>query len=167
LFEKLNGFEGNNKIASGDDVFLLQKAANLFPDKIHYLKAEEAIVTTKPTENWKSLFYQRVRWAAKTSSYQSSFGKVLGLIVFFGNLSFIIGFLFCVLMIWPYSFFVLFAFSKFIIDYILLYKTNQFLSKSSIKSLILSSLFYPFFSTAVALYSLFGTYEWKGRRFGK
>ena len=167
LFEKLNGFDGNNKIASGDDVFLLQKAASLFPDKVHYLKAEEAIVTTKPTENWKSLFYQRVRWAAKTSSYQSNFGKVLGIIVFFGNLSFVIGFLLCVFAIWPYPFFVLFAFAKFIIDYILLYKTNQFLSKSSIKSLVLSSLFYPFFSTTVALYSLFGTYEWKGRRFGK
>ena len=165
LFEKLNGFDGNNKIASGDDVFLLQKAANLFPDKVHYLKAKEAIVITKPTENWKSLFYQRVRWAAKTSSYQSNFGKVLGLIVFFGNLGFVIGFLFCVLAIWPYPFFVLLAFSKFIIDFILLYKTNQFLTKTRIKSLVLSSLFYPFFSTTVALYSLFGTYEWKGRRF--
>lgn len=167
LFEKLNGFDGNNKIASGDDVFLLQKAASLFPDKVHYLKAEEAIVTTKPTENWKSLFYQRVRWAAKTSSYQSNFGKNLGIIVFFGNLSFVVGFFFSVFGILPYPFFVLFAFAKFIIDYILLYKTNQFLSKSSIKSLVLSSLFYPFFSTTVALYSLFGTYEWKGRRFGK
>jgi hypothetical protein len=31
--------------------------------------------------------------------------------------------------------------------------------------LILSSLFYPFFSVSVALYSLIGKYEWKGRRF--
>lgn len=167
LFEKLNGFDGNNKIASGDDVFLLQKAANLFSDKVHYLKAKEAIVTTKPTENWQSLFYQRVRWAAKTTSYQSNFGKVLGLIVFFGNLGFVIGFVFCALTIWPYPFFVFFAFLKFIIDFVLLYQTNQFLSKTRIKSLILSSLLYPFFSTSVALYSLFGTYEWKGRRFGK
>lgn len=165
LFEILNGFDGNDKIASGDDVFLLQKAANLFPDKVHYLKAEDAIVVTKPTENWKTLFYQRVRWAAKTSSYQSSFGKVLGLIVFFGNLSFVIGFFFFVFGIFPYPFFVLFVFFKFIIDFVLLYKTNQFLTKSRIKSLILSSLLYPFFSTTVALYSLFGTYEWKGRRF--
>jgi hypothetical protein len=30
--------------------------------------------------------------------------------------------------------------------------------------LILSSLFYPF-SVSVALYSLIGKYEWKGRRF--
>jgi len=167
LFEKLNGFDGNNKIASGDDVFLLQKAANLFPDKVHYLKAKEAIVVTKPTENWKSLFYQRVRWAAKTSSYQSNFGKVLGLIVFFGNLSFVIGFFFFAFGILPYPFFVLFAFLKFITDFVLLYKTNQFLTKTRIKSLVLSSLLYPFFSTSVALYSLFGTYEWKGRRFGK
>jgi len=165
LFEKLNGFDGNNKIASGDDVFLLQKAANLFPDKVHYLKAEEAIVTTKPTENWKSLFYQRVRWAAKTSSYQSNFGKILGVIVFFGNLSFVVGFFFSVFGILPYSFFVLFAFAKFMIDFVLLYITNQFLTKNRIKSLLLSSLLYPFFSSAVALYSLFGSYEWKGRKF--
>jgi cellulose synthase/poly-beta-1,6-N-acetylglucosamine synthase-like glycosyltransferase len=165
LFENLNGFTGNNKIASGDDVFLLQKAVNLFPDKVHYLKANDAIVITKPTGNWKSLFYQRVRWAAKTSSYQSTFGKVLGLIVFFGNLSFVIGFFFFAFGIWPYPFFVLFAFLKFIIDFALLYKTNQFLTKTKIKSLLLSSLLYPFFSTTVALYSLFGTYEWKGRRF--
>jgi cellulose synthase/poly-beta-1,6-N-acetylglucosamine synthase-like glycosyltransferase len=167
LFEKVNGFEGNNKIASGDDVFLLQKAVEQFLKEVHYLKAEEAIVITKPTENWKSLFYQRVRWAAKTSSYKSSFGKSLGLIIFFGNLSFVIGFVFLLFGIWSYSIFVLFAFFKFLIDFVLLYITNQFLTKTRIKSLFLSSLFYPFFSSAVALYSLFGSYEWKGRRFGK
>lgn len=165
LFEELNGFDGNDKIASGDDVFLLQKAANLFPDQVHYLKAEEAIVITKPTENGKSLFYQRVRWAAKTTSYQSNFGKALGLIVFFGNLNFVIGFFLVVFKIWPYSFFVLLVASKFIIDFVLLYNTNQFLTKTRIKSLLLSSLLYPFFSTVVALYSLFGSYEWKERRF--
>lgn len=165
LFEKLNGFEGNDKIASGDDVFLLQKAIQIFPQEVHYLKAEKAIVSTKPTETWKTLFYQRVRWAAKTSSYQSLFGKLLGLIVFFGNLSFVIGFLFLLFGIWSYPIFVLFAFLKFVTDFTLLYVTSLFLTKGKIKSLLLSSLLYPFFSSAVALYSLFGTYEWKDRRF--
>lgn len=165
LFESLNGFEGNNKIASGDDVFLLQKASQKFPKEVHYLKSEEAIVTTKPTETWKSLFYQRVRWAAKTSSYKSSFGKLLGLIVFFGNLSFVIGFLFLLFGIWSYPIFVLFAFFKFVIDFVLLYVTSLYLTKGRLKSWLLSSLFYPFFSSAVALYSLFGSYEWKNRRF--
>ena len=167
LFEKLNGFEGNDKIASGDDVFLLQKAIQKFPKEVHYLKAEEAIVTTKPTETWKILFYQRVRWAAKTSSYESAFGKLLGFVVFSGNLSFVIGFFFICFGIWSYPIFVLFAFFKFLIDFVLLYFTNVFLTKSKIKSLLLSSLLYPFFSSAVAFYSLFGSYEWKGRKFQK
>ncbi|GGE99455.1 glycosyltransferase family 2 protein [Flavobacterium limi] len=165
LFERLNGFEGNDKIASGDDVFLLQKAIQKFPKEVHYLKAEEAIVTTRPTETWKTLFYQRVRWAAKTSSYQSVFGKLLGLIVFFGNLSFVIGFLFLLFGIWSYSIFALFAFVKFMTDFVLLYVTSLFLTNGKVKSVLLSSLLYPFFSSAVALYSLFGSYEWKDRRF--
>lgn len=165
LFETLKGFEGNDKIASGDDVFLLQKAANQFPDEVHYLKSEEAIVITKSTENWKFLFYQRVRWAAKTSSYQSNFAKFLGLIVFFGNLSFVIGFMFFLLGIWNFRILFLYAVIKFAVDFILLYTTNNFLTKNQIKHLIVSSLLYPFFSSAVALYSLFGSYEWKGRHF--
>ncbi|HEY1195465.1 glycosyltransferase family 2 protein [Flavobacterium sp.] len=167
LFENVNGFEGNDKIASGDDVFLLQKAIEKFPNKVQYLKADEAIVTTKPTGNWKALFHQRVRWAAKTSSYKSTFGKFLGLIVFFGNLSFVIGFCFLLFGFWPYPIFVIFAFTKFLIDFVLLSITNQFLTKTSIKSLLLSSFLYPFFSSSVALYSLFGSYEWKDRQFKK
>ncbi|HEX8017498.1 MAG TPA: glycosyltransferase [Flavobacterium sp.] len=165
LFEKLNGFEGNDKIASGDDVFLLQKTIERFPKEVHYLKAKETIVLTKPTETWKSLFYQRVRWAAKTSSYQSLFGKLLGVVVFLGNLSFVLGFFFVCFGIWSYPVFVVFAFLKFVTDFVLLYVTNLFLTKGEIKSLLLSSLLYPFFSTTVALYSLFGSYEWKDRRF--
>jgi hypothetical protein len=40
-------------------------------------------IVTKPLDDWKSLFYQRVRWASKTTSYQSAFGQVLGLVVFY------------------------------------------------------------------------------------
>ncbi|QSB27009.1 glycosyltransferase [Flavobacterium sp. CLA17] len=165
LFEKINGFEGNNAIASGDDVFLLQKVANLNQNLVHYLKAEEAIVHTKPTQDWESLFYQRVRWAAKTGSYQSFFGKILGLIVFFANLSLVIGTVFLFFGIWSWQLLTLLVGLKFIIDFGLLYITNQFLTNKRIKYLFLSSLFYPFFSSAVALYSLFGSYNWKGRSF--
>jgi cellulose synthase/poly-beta-1,6-N-acetylglucosamine synthase-like glycosyltransferase len=167
LFEEMNGFENNNNIASGDDVFLLQKAVKLQPDKVLYLKSEEAVVRTKPTQDWKSLFYQRVRWAAKTGSYQSLFGKILAFIVLLGNLNLIFGFVFVIFRIWPWEFLVLLLFLKFITDFLLLYSTNKFLTKTPIKSLLLSSLLYPFFSSTVAVYSLFGSYEWKNRRFSK
>ncbi len=165
FFKKLNGFNGNDGIASGDDVFLLQKATSQFPEKVHYLKSQNTIITTKPLNDWKSLFYQRVRWASKTSSYQSSFGKGLGLLVFAGNLSLILGVGCWVLGLTAFqNVFLLFTL-KFSVDSVLIYKANEFLTKTKMQYLILSSLFYPFFSVSVALYSLFGKYEWKGRKF--
>jgi glycosyltransferase involved in cell wall biosynthesis len=165
FFRKLHGFEGNSAIASGDDVFLLQKAIARFPKKVGYLKSKNSIVHTKPVNDWKSLFYQRVRWASKTTSYQSAFGKRLGLLVFTANL----GFLFCFFLVvfgsLPFLVLELYFLLKFGIDSILILQTNRFLTKHKIRYLLLSSLCYPFFSVSVALYSLFGKYEWKGRRF--
>ncbi len=164
FFQELNGFEGNDRIASGDDVFLLQKTMASFPEKVHYLKSENTIVVTKPLDDWKSLFYQRVRWASKTGSYQSKFGKGLGLVVFFGNLG-LLFVVYCLLFgkgIYYLLIFLLLA--KLTIDFVLIDKTNKFLKKKT-HFILISSLLYPFFSVSVVLYSLFGKYEWKGRRF--
>lgn len=166
FFQELNGFEGNDSIASGDDVFLLQKAIAKFPENVHYLKSENNIVITKALDDWKSLFYQRVRWASKTGSYQSSFGKGLGLIVLSGNM----GFLFIIynLLFWEGNFYLLFLLllAKLIVDFFLIHKTNDFL-KSKTHFYLIGSLLYPFFSVTVALYSLVGRYEWKGRKLSK
>lgn len=167
LFKALNGFEGNNNIASGDDVFLLQKAIqsqSFGTEKVHYLKSENTIVSTKPLGNWKSLFHQRVRWASKTGSYQSNFGKLLGLIVFAGNIS--LWFVIYGLWFGKENFFLLcfLLLTKLSVDFVLIHKTNQFL-KTKTHSFLISSLLYPFFSVIVALYAVFGKYEWKGRRF--
>ena len=164
FFQELNGFEGNDAIASGDDVFLLQKAVAKFPEKVHYLKSENNIVITKPLDDWKYLFYQRVRWASKTGSYQSSFGKGLGLTVLGGNMGFL-----CIiyyLLFWDGNFYVMVSLlsAKLIVDFFLIHKTNDFL-KNKTHFYVISSLLYPFFSVSVALYSLVGRYEWKGRRF--
>jgi cellulose synthase/poly-beta-1,6-N-acetylglucosamine synthase-like glycosyltransferase len=167
LFQDLNGFVGNDKIASGDDVFLLQKTIAQCPEKVHYLKSKETIVRTQPTDSWKALFHQRVRWASKTSSYQSRFGIGLGLVVFAGNLSLILGLVFGFLGWIPLVYIILLWLAKFMVDSVLLFKTHRFLSHSKMRYRLASSLLYPFFSTSVALYAVFGSYEWKGRRFEK
>jgi hypothetical protein len=166
LFEKVHGFEGNGKMASGDDVFLLQKAVAQFPEKVRYLKSAGHIMATKPLDDWKSLFYQRVRWASKTSAYQNRFGKILGLIVFAGNLGWILGFGLWVLGKTGMADMAIITILKFSTDYILISKTNIFLGNRN-RYFFIGSWVYPFFSTAVALYSVWGKYEWKGRRFRK
>lgn len=59
---------------------------------------------------------------------------------------------------------VLLTLLKFLVDAVLIYKANHFVTKNKMHYLILGSLLYPFFSVSVALYSLVGKYEWKGRR---
>lgn len=161
FFNTLNGFEGNTEIASGDDVFLLQKAIAHAPQNVRYLKSKDILVTTKPIEDWQSLFYQRVRWAAKTSAYKSDFGKGLGVIVFLGNLTLILTPLFV-----NYKLFLILLGSKVGIDAVLIIKSNRFLNTPT-RYLLISSLLYPLWAVVVALYSLFGSYEWKGRLFTK
>lgn len=166
FFKELNGFQGNDSIASGDDVFLLQKAILVAQKKVGFLLAKESIVATKSVETWFELFQQRVRWASKSTGYSSVYGKMLALVVLVGNLAWIVTFLFWLFQLIDPNIFLLFIASKFIIDFILLYKTANFF-ESKLQYVLASSLLYPFFSVSVAVYSLFGDYSWKGRNFRK
>ena len=166
FFKELNGFQGNETIASGDDVFLLQKAVSVAPKKVGFLLAKESIVATNPVATWSDLFQQRVRWASKSTGYSSVYGKLLALVVFGGNLAWIVSFLLWLVGLLDQNIFMLFVALKFLIDFILLFKTANFF-ESKLQYVLASSLLYPFFSVSVAVYSLFGKYSWKGRNFRK
>jgi cellulose synthase/poly-beta-1,6-N-acetylglucosamine synthase-like glycosyltransferase len=166
FFKELNGFQGNETIASGDDVFLLQKAISVAPEKVGFLLAKESIVATKPVATWSELFQQRVRWASKSTGYSSLYGKLLALVVFGGNLAWIVSFILWLIGFLDQNIFMLFVALKFLIDFILIYKTASFF-ESKLQYVLASSLLYPFFSVSVAVYSLFGKYSWKGRNFKK
>ena len=166
FFKELNGFQGNETIASGDDVFLLQKAVSFAPKKVGFLLAKESIVATKPVATWSELFQQRVRWASKSTGYSSIYGKLLALVVFGGNLAWIVSFLLWLIGFLDQNIFMLFVALKFLVDFILIYKTASFF-ESKLQYVLASSLLYPFFSVSVAVYSLFGNYSWKGRNFRK
>lgn len=181
LFNEIRGFDGNNKMASGDDVFLLQKALKNHADKVHYLKNTDSIVKTKPENDLYKLFMQRVRWASKTTGYSGYYSKSLAVVVLVMNALLvaslglrIIGtsFIDCaqddtlsLTISWQI---LLITFSiKYFVDYLLLLKSNQYLRKSKFIFPIASSLVYPFFSSFVGIYSLFGNFSWKGRNFNK
>jgi glycosyltransferase involved in cell wall biosynthesis len=165
FFNEIGGFGGISDTASGDDVLLLQKAVTANPDKVHYLKNRDSIVKTKPENDLFKLFMQRVRWAGKSTGYKSSYAKFLAVIVLLMNLSLVVG---CGLWVvgkidWRVIL-CLFA-VKYSVDYILLFKSNIYLRKGKFFVPIASSVIYPFFSTLVGIYSLFGSFRWKGRKF--
>ena len=139
LFDTLNGFDGNTDIASGDDIFFLEKAINKHPNHVHYLKSEEAIVTTITQPTWRQLIAQRIRWAAKTTSYNNWFGKLTGFIVFAMNAMVIANILLVILSIIPPNTLIYILFIKFNIDFLLIYKTASFVNQ---KDVLFSFLFF-------------------------
>jgi cellulose synthase/poly-beta-1,6-N-acetylglucosamine synthase-like glycosyltransferase len=166
LFLELNGFEENNKIASGDDVFLLQKALVKFPEKVSFLKDRDSIVTTKPENDLFKLLMQRIRWASKTSKYNSVYPKILAGIVFITNALIVFGIVAIFFEKLDWKLFLVLFLIKYVFDFLLFLKANTFF-KSKLIIPMASSLIYPFFATIVGILSLFGNYTWKGRRFKK
>ena len=163
-FIKLNGFDGNNNMASGDDVFLFEKFIEADKNSVLYLKSKDAIVTTFPVNSWRDLINQRTRWAAKTSNFNSLKTKLIGLLVLVTNASFFYAFsldsklfLFTLLVV------------KMIVDLFLFKPTFQFFNHEIkiLKWYILVSILYPFFSLYVIFKSVFFRYNWKGRSFKK
>lgn len=164
-FLEAGGFSGNENIASGDDVFLLQKFREKGLKTI-YLKAEAAIVKTAPQQDLQQLVSQRVRWAAKTPAYNSLFAKMAGIIVFLTNLSLVIGIILALFRPTLLQPLLLLFFVKFNLDFVLIFSAAKFFRREeAMRNYFWSSFVYPFFSTFIAVLSLFKGFDWKGRHF--
>lgn len=165
LFHGLGGFAGNNNKATGDDVFLVQKAVASHPEKVQYLKSHDNVITTKPLKSWWALFQQHARWASKADAYQSVFAKDLAVIVFLGNLCCLAALALSIFGELSWMEFAAIFTIKLIPDTVLLYKTQRFLDRKGLFWLLPSAVLYPFFSVGVALYVVVFGYSWKGRKF--
>jgi cellulose synthase/poly-beta-1,6-N-acetylglucosamine synthase-like glycosyltransferase len=84
-FIAVNGFKGIDNIASGDDMLLMHKIYNQFPNNIEYLKSREVIVTTNPVSTIQEFFNQRIRWASKADQFDDKRIFIVLIIVYFLN----------------------------------------------------------------------------------
>ncbi|MGY5848812.1 glycosyltransferase [Salegentibacter sp. F14] len=167
MFKRAGGFRGNDGIASGDDVFLLQKFSNL-NYKVAFLKSTEAIVHTQPQKSLRSLILQRIRWATKAPAYQSLFSQFSGITVLLMNAGLLFGATMTFLEIWSYYPVLIIFLLKFNVDFALIYLSAKFFKREEVlHSYFWSSLVYPIFSSFVAIKALISGYQWKGRNFRK
>lgn len=167
-FVEINGFKNNHSIASGDDVFLLESFKTNFSNSIQYLKSYDAIVATKPEQSLKSLIQQRVRWAAKTTSYKSWFAKLVGLLVFLMNGTIILAITLSSTDLISLNQALVIIMSKFCVDFILLYKTAAFFKRAfCLKYYLVNAFLYSFFTVYVTFHAMLFNYKWKGRLYSK
>jgi len=168
-FVELNGFEGNDNIASGDDIFILEKFIEQYPKEVHFLKSKEAIVTTFALNSWREVIQQRIRWASKSGNYKLVFPKLIGLIVFTANLTLIMALISLIFYPSSWYFVLLMWIAKAGVDMILINQGNKFFETkfNGVFNTIAACGFYPFFSVYIVLRSLISSYQWKDRKFLK
>lgn len=165
VFYEVNGFTGVDHIASGDDMLLMHKIWKQYPDRVHYLKSKEAIVSTQPMKTWKAFFNQRIRWASKAKKYDDKRIIAVLLLVYLFNFSFlalgIAGF-FC------YHYWLYLAglwIAKTIIEFPFFLSVSNFFNKQwAAKLFFFFQPLHILYTIISGLFGQFGKYEWKGRK---
>ena len=166
LFKNVNGFDGNKHMASGDDIFLLEKAVLYNKKRIGYLKLNDATVYTKPVKTLKKLISQRKRWASKTGQSNLIASKLLGLLVLTINGFFVISLLNVFIQFTPLKYSLIFISLKISVDVLLIAKTLSFFKQlETLKYYLPVAFIYPFFNVYIAIISMFGGYKWKNRAY--
>lgn len=163
-FEEVHGFDGIDHIPSGDDMLLMHKIYQKYPDRVFYLKAKEAIVATAPAATWKAFFHQRIRWASKADSYDDKRLFRVLLLVYLVNVCFVAAAIAaCWHTIWLFFCFILLV-AKVLIEFPFVHSVAIFFDQASLMK------YFPFLQPLHILYTViagwlgkFGHYEWKGR----
>lgn len=165
LFVAVEGYAQNTHIASGDDLFLMEKFLNE-AYQVRYLKSRDATVLTNPQNGLQAFISQRVRWASKTSASGNSWLKVLGVVVFLMNASVVAELILAIFQLVSSNVFIWVFSLKFMADISLMKEAVQFFKvKRLLGKLLLLSLVYPFLHVYIGFRSLIGGYRWKGRYF--
>lgn len=170
-FSAVNGFEGIDHIASGDDMLLLQKMSGQFPKDIHYLKDSSVIVETEATPDVISFFRQRIRWASKAGSYKDPkiIAIMLGVytanccLLFFPFLFLISNGKYVGLLLWQW--YMICWMIKIISEMFFLIPVTTFFKKQYLqKWFVIAQPIHVLYTFISGTLGMFGKYSWKGRK---
>ncbi len=164
-FNEVKGFEGIDHIPSGDDMLLMQKIYDQYPDKVYYLKSENAIVTTEAAAGWREFFNQRIRWASKSTDYTDKKIFYILMVVYFYNLLFPV---LALTMFWydkGWMMLLLFMLFKVLVEFPFVASVAKFFGLSKLM------WYFPFLQPLHIIYTViagwlgkFGSYQWKNRK---
>ena len=163
-FLEVGGFTGIDNIASGDDMLLMHKIFERYPDRVMFLKSPEAIVKTKPANTLKEFINQRIRWASKADKYtDEKITRVLLLVYIFNVWILLLGILsifYPVLLLW----FILVLIAKTIVELFFLYPVATFFKKKEMLWWFpVAQPFHILYTTIAGWLGKFGSYKWKER----
>lgn len=185
-FLDVNGYQNIDKKASGDDMLLVYKIAQQFPNRVRFLKNKAAIVLTEPMRTFRDFIQQRFRWTSKSASYQDKrITAILGLVYLFvlsiwlnalyfigrsvysiifptptliGLIDFLPVFFVLIMLIFQVA-------CKTIVDYFFLKSAATFFNREDLmKTFFTSEILHIWYIPFVGTFGNILSYKWKGRK---
>lgn len=165
-FLEVEGFKGNMDLPTGDDVFLMQKIEERYPNSIGFVKNFEACVFTKPERTLSGFVSQRIRWISKSSRYSASavasvlyFAYLFHLLICINGLYVLSG----LPMSWlPVA---IAGGAKLFVDLVFNLPVTIFFRKPVLLLVYpIINVFYVLYVVVIGVLSLTGKYRWKDRQ---
>jgi biofilm PGA synthesis N-glycosyltransferase PgaC len=167
-FHKVGGFEGIDRIPTGDDMLLMEKISAAYPGKVKYCLSKEAIVETEAMPDWKMFLQQRIRWASKSVHYKSIWIRLVLLIVYLMNVSFLVIFFsaFFYPMLWILLLCLLLG--KYVLELMIMRRSASFFGKRDLLQwFLIAEPVHIVYTVMAAMLGWMKRYEWKGRAIGR
>jgi biofilm PGA synthesis N-glycosyltransferase PgaC len=166
LFAELGGYAGSDGLASGDDLFFLQKVERRHPGSVGFLKNAAAAVRTPALPDWSTFWQQRLRWGTKNAALPEVPVRIVLALVFLFCWTIIINAL-LILRSPGFAFLLLLQLSiKALWDNLFLSALARFFNRPHYLRRFWPSFFLHIaYIAGIGLASLFvRRYEWKGRQ---
>ncbi len=164
-FESVGAFDGIDTIATGDDMLLMEKMSAAFPGKVHYCLSEDAIVETAPAKGLREFIHQRIRWASKSTAYNSSFMKATLLLVYMVNASFVAMMIAAIIQLsYVYALMILWVVKTCIEIPFMLQVATFYNSKKLIWWFPLMQPIHAVYTVVAGSFGWVGKYTWKERK---
>ena len=163
-YHTVNGYEGIEHLASGDDYLLMMKMQKAYKGGVAYLKSPQAIVRTTPQPDWSGFIQQRIRWSSKSGKYGDKRMTAVLLFVYLFNVALLVtaiaAIFFPKLRIVPIEMLLL----KTMFELYFLIPVSAFFGKR--KQLLVFVFLQPIhvlYILSAGFLGLVGVYKWKGR----
>lgn len=163
-FYEVGGFQGIDDLASGDDELLLHKIAARYNNQIGFLKNTNAIVYTHAKPTLTEFLQQRKRWASKSTRYKNKSIIVLGVFIWFFNVSILLNLLTGIFIFSFLKIAIIQLALKIIIEFIFLVDVTTFAKRRSLLVLLpVLNVFHVLYIIYIGVAGNSGKYNWKGR----
>jgi len=164
-FHEVEGFKGNHDVPTGDDVFLMHKINERYPESVGFVKNYDATVFTKPEKGLGKFISQRIRWISKSTGFSDFKVTMVLYFAYFFNIFIIVALCFT----FPLSEFswlplAVIGGTKLFADFLFNIPVAIFFRKWYMLLLLpIIEVFYVLYVIVIGPLSLTGRYRWKDR----